>query len=98
MWNETTQQQLNELRQRELTGTLAHEERSTLDRLLNELEQDEWECLGPELRRLDAEQAELRESCSQLRTQNELLAVSSFPPLRAGRTRSSRPMPLRGTA
>jgi hypothetical protein len=34
MRNETKQQQLKELRQRELTGTLAHEERSTLDRLL----------------------------------------------------------------
>ena len=65
MWDEAKRRHLNELRQRELTGTLADEERALLDRLRHELEQDEWERLGPELRRLHTEQAELRKSCGQ---------------------------------
>jgi chromosome segregation ATPase len=75
MWNETKQRQLNELRWRELAGTLAAQERSTLEHLLNELEQDEWERLGPGLRRLHTEQAALRDICGELRTQNARLAV-----------------------
>ena len=75
MWNETKQGQLDELRRRELTGTLADEERSTLEHLLNELEQDEWERLRPGLRRLHTEQAALRKICGELRTQNALLGV-----------------------
>ncbi|MGH8069234.1 MAG: hypothetical protein ACRERE_29165 [Candidatus Entotheonellia bacterium] len=75
MWNETKQLQLNELRRRELAGALADEERSNLEHLLNELERDEWEHLGPGLRRLHREQTELRKICAQLRTQNALLAV-----------------------
>jgi chromosome segregation ATPase len=75
MWEETKQRQLDELRRRELTGTLTAEERSVLEYLLNELEQDEWQRLGPALRRLHTEQAELRKQCSQLQTQNRLLAA-----------------------
>jgi hypothetical protein len=75
MWDETKQLQLNEFRHRELEDTLTTEERSRLDHLLHELEQDEWERLGPGLRQLHTEQAELRKICAQLRTQNALLAV-----------------------
>jgi hypothetical protein len=55
VWNETKQTQLNALRQHEVTETLPDEERSLLDRLLNELEQDVWERLRPGLRRLHTE-------------------------------------------
>jgi hypothetical protein len=73
MWDQTKQNQFDELRRGELTGILTAEERSTLDHLLHELEEDEWERLEPALRYLQEEQAELRERCGQLRTQNALL-------------------------
>jgi hypothetical protein len=75
MWDDTKQRQLNELQRREFEGTLTAEEHSTLDHLLYELEQEEWECLRPALSHLHTEQAELRRICGQLRTQNAMLAV-----------------------
>jgi len=59
MWNETKQQQLNELQRREAESALADEERHTLEQLLYELEQEEWQTLNPSLARLHDEQAEL---------------------------------------
>jgi chromosome segregation ATPase len=73
MWDQAKQHQFDELRRSELAGTLTAEERSTLDHLLHELDEDEWERLGPALRHLQEEQAELRDRCGQLRSQNALL-------------------------
>jgi hypothetical protein len=56
-------------------GRLTIDERSTLEQLLHELEQDEWKQLRPGLKRLYTEQVELRKRCGQLRSQNALLAV-----------------------
>jgi hypothetical protein len=75
VWHETKQTQLNALHQHQAAETLANEERSLVDRLLNGLEQGVWERLGPGLRGFHTEQAEPRESCGQLQTQNALLAV-----------------------
>ena len=60
MWDEAKQQQLNELRRRELESSLTDEEKCTLEQLLYELEQEEWERVRPALGRLRAEQAELQ--------------------------------------
>ena len=51
MWNETKQLQLNELQRRELENSLTAEEGQTLEKLLSELEQAEWQTLDPELER-----------------------------------------------
>ncbi len=59
MWNETKQQQLNELQRREAESALADEERRTLEQLLYELEQEEWQTLNPSLARLHHAQTEL---------------------------------------
>jgi len=57
MWDMVKQQQLNELREREQKGILTAEERQTLECLLHELEQEEWERLRPALHRLREEQS-----------------------------------------
>jgi len=75
MWDTAKQQQFNELRRHELEGTLTAEHRQVLDHLLQELEQEEWQRLRPALRRLHAEQKQLREACGRLRSQNVVLAV-----------------------
>jgi len=75
MWDTVKQQQLNELREREQKGTLTAEERQTLECLLHELEQEEWERLRPALHRLREEQKPLREEYGRLRSQNAVLAA-----------------------
>jgi len=75
MWDMVKQQQLNELREREQKGTLTAEERQTLECLLHELEQEEWERLRPALHRLREEQKPLREEYGRLRSQNAVLAA-----------------------
>lgn len=73
MWNETKQQQLNDLQQRE--PALTDEERRRLEQLLAELEQAEWRMLNPALERLRGEQVELQENLGQTNTQTALLAA-----------------------
>ena len=75
MWDDTKQQQLNYLRQRELEGTLTTKESLVLDSLLRELEQEEWEHLRPALERLQTDQLPLRKALGQVRPQNAVLAV-----------------------
>ncbi len=77
MWNEAKQQQLNDLRRGELESALTDEENSTLEQLLYELEQEEWQRVGPALERLRDEQAELQQSLGQTETQNALLSAIS---------------------
>ena len=75
MWDTVKQQQLNELRRREQGGTLTVEERETLDLMLHELEQEEWDRLRPALQRLRGEQKRLGEEVGRLRSQNVVLAA-----------------------
>jgi len=75
MWNETKQQQLNELLRREAESGLTDAEKKSLAQLLYELEQDEWQTLNLSLERLRDEQAELHQTLSQSETQNAMLAA-----------------------
>lgn len=75
MWNETKQQQLNELQRREAEGALPDEEKHRLEELLYELEQDEWQRLNPALERLRGEQIDLQQNLGQTETQNAVLAA-----------------------
>lgn len=70
MWNEKKQQQLDDLRRRELAGTLGEQEKQTLEQLLGELEGEEWGALGVALDRLLREQQRLQEERGQRRLQN----------------------------
>ena len=75
MWDETKQQQLNELRRRELESALTDEEKCTLKQLLYELEQDEWQRVRPAFARLRDEQTELQRTLGQTETQNAILSA-----------------------
>ncbi len=75
MWNETKQQQLNQLRRRELQNSLTAEENYTLEKLLSELEQEEWQILNPALEREREEQSELQNEISRAETQNAVLTA-----------------------
>ena len=75
MWNETKQQQLNELQRRELESELTAEEKTTLEKLLYELEQEEWQTLNPALERAHQEQSELQKEISRTETQNAVLTA-----------------------
>lgn len=75
MWDAAKQQQLNELQRREEQGILSNEERDTLEALLYELEQQEWDTLRPALERLRAEQKQLQEEYGRVRSQNAALAA-----------------------
>ena len=75
MWNETKQLQLNELQQRELVNSLTAEEEQTLEKLLSELEQAEWQALNPALEREREEQSKLQKEISHTETQNAVLTA-----------------------
>ena len=75
MWNETKQQQLNELRRRELENSLTLEEGNSLEKLLSELEQEEWQILNPALEREREEQSKLQAEISRTETQNAVLTA-----------------------
>ncbi len=75
MWDETKQQQLNELQRRELESALTAEERRRLECLLYELEQVEWQTLNSSLDHLRGEQAELQQNISATNTQNAVLSA-----------------------
>lgn len=75
MWNETKQQQLNELQRRESENLLTAEEKHALEKLLSELEQEEWRTLNPALERERERQSELQKQISRAETQNVVLAA-----------------------
>ncbi|MEJ7577085.1 MAG: hypothetical protein WKF74_08785 [Pyrinomonadaceae bacterium] len=75
MWDETKQQQLNELQRRDAESALTDEEKHLLEQLLYELEQDEWQMLNPALERVRGEQIELQENLGQTETQNAVLSA-----------------------
>ena len=75
MWNETKQQQLNELQRLESESTLTAEEEHALEKLLSELEQEEWQTLNPALEREREEQSRLQSEISRTETQNAVLAA-----------------------
>jgi uncharacterized protein YdcH (DUF465 family) len=72
MWNETKQQQLNDLQQREMTGALAVEEKHALENLICELEQEEWQTLNPTIENMREEQIQLQEEISRIESQNRV--------------------------
>ena len=75
MWNETKQQQLNDLQLRELENCLTVEEEQTLEKLLSELEQAEWQALNPALEREREEQSKFQTEISRTETQNAVLTA-----------------------
>ncbi len=78
MWNEIKQQQLNDLQRREAENSLTVEEERTLEKLLSELEQAEWQTLNPALEREREQQSKLQTEISRAETQNAVLnAIAS---------------------
>lgn len=75
MWNETKQEKLNDLQRRELENLLTAEEEQTLESLLSELEQAEWQTLNPALEHEREEQSNLRKEISHTETQNAVLTA-----------------------
>ena len=75
MWNETKQQQLNELQRRELENSLTAEESHALEKLLSELERAEWQALNPALEREREAQSASQTEISRTETQNAVLTA-----------------------
>ena len=75
MWDEMKQRQLDGLQRREAESVLTDEEKRSLEKLLFELEQDEWQKLNPALERLRGEQIRLQEETGQVKTQNAILSA-----------------------
>lgn len=75
MWNEIKQQQLNDLQRREAENSLTVEEERTLEKLLSELEQAEWQTLNPALEREREQQSKIRAEISRAETQNAVLTA-----------------------
>ncbi len=73
-WTIEQQTLLDELRARELAGTLTTEEQVRLAELIQMLEAEEARYLTPVAARMRAEQAVLREQLETLQTENEALA------------------------
>ncbi len=77
MWNETKQQQLNKLQRRESQNSLTAEDERKLEKLLLELEQEEWQALNPALECEREEQSKLQDEISRTETQNAVLMAIS---------------------
>ncbi len=75
MWSETKQLQLNELQRRELENLLTAEENRTLEKLLSELEQAEWQTLNPAIEREREAESLLQKEISHTETQNAVLTA-----------------------
>ena len=73
-WNDKQQARFDELRQRELAGSLTPAEQSELDTLIARLTQAADEVLSPAVARLQIEQAELQERLQRRQHENEELA------------------------
>jgi len=74
-WNAEKQTQFDQLRARELAGTLTAAEAAELAELVATLEADEARRYAPAVERVRAEQAALRERLRKLQTENEELAT-----------------------
>jgi hypothetical protein len=75
VWDAAKQQQLDELRARAEHSALPPDEQRTLDRLLAELEQQEWSALRPALDALRQEQGQLQTDLGHLQAQNAVLSA-----------------------
>lgn len=75
MWNETKQQQLNELQRKQVEFGLSADEQQTLEYLFSELEQEEWAMLHPAIKQMREEQQQLQMSYGRLSAENALLGV-----------------------
>ncbi|HVC81689.1 MAG TPA: hypothetical protein VNL35_14450 [Chloroflexota bacterium] len=72
MWDETKQQRLDDLRQRE---PLPDDEQRTLEALLYELEQMEWAEMRPSLSRFLRDQEALAADLGQLQARNAVIGA-----------------------
>lgn len=75
MWDDIKQQRLDELRRQEAAGTLSDDDGRTLEQLLHELEQEEWNALHPALDRLGQQQTDIERQCDDARAQNAALSA-----------------------
>ena len=75
MWDETKQQQLNELQKRKDENNLTAEDEKMLESLFSEVEQEEWKVLNPALENLRGEQIELQKNINQTKTQTAILSA-----------------------
>ena len=73
-WTDEQQALFDELRARELTGTLTPEDQVRLAELIQVLEAEEARYLAPVAARMRAEQSALRKQLETLQTENEALA------------------------
>lgn len=73
-WTAETQAVFDELRARELAGTLTAEEQARLTELTQALEAEEARYLEPVIAQIQAEQAVLYERLKAFRAENEALA------------------------
>jgi hypothetical protein len=77
MWTSDDQQHLDDLRERERLGTLTTEEQQRLDRLLDDVEIDEWARLRPILTHLHDDQNHVQAELYAIQARNaQLLAVA----------------------
>jgi hypothetical protein len=72
-WNETKQSRFDELRMRELAGTITPAEQTELSQLINMLETEEVELLAPALQKTQDRQHELQEKLDQKQREAEQL-------------------------
>jgi chromosome segregation ATPase len=73
MWGETKRQRFQDLRRRELDGSLDDAERTELAGLIQELEDWEAATLAPAIERLQSKNLDLREEAARLDAQKEQL-------------------------
>lgn len=73
-WNDTHQKRFDELRIRDLSGTLTAEEQAELAAGYAFLEQEEKLYLEPAIAQMDVEQAAMRERLEMVQADNEKLA------------------------
>ncbi len=73
-WTMEQQKQLDELRARQMSGTLTADEQARLSELTRLLEADEARYLAPVVDQIRVQQTALRERLQSLQTENEALA------------------------
>ena len=73
-WNDEQQARFDDLRRRELAGTLTADEQAELAEIMAILEADEARYLGPVIARMKMEQATMQERLQKLQSDNEELA------------------------
>lgn len=73
MWDDDTQQRLDDLQRRAHDGALSADDQRALEHLLLDLERAEWASLRPAMSQLRREQEQLQDDLGRLHTQNAVL-------------------------